>query len=145
LTKPPIHLTISTLECEVITSQSTDLPFLFHLHIQHRMHPNIAQVVKTNFCSNLQNSVFAQTISTPKFLPFNVRFILHDFLEKNSEGRSIANTQEAKFVPNLAFLLIAHGYKPTEITIIPFFKAQMLLIQDLIQKCYTKLQKNTLF
>jgi hypothetical protein len=44
-------------------------------------------------------------------------------------------------VVNLALLLISYGHKPIEAAIIPFCKAQMLLIQDLIQKCSTKFQE----
>jgi hypothetical protein len=49
--------------------------FIFQLHIQHRMHPNIAQKVKANICSNLQNLVLTHSISTPKFL--HLMFVLN--------------------------------------------------------------------
>lgn len=141
LSQEPYRIDVSTLERSCKISGIDNCNFLFRLNTQHRMHPNIASIVKSVFCPKLQNADLTLKIPLPSVIPFNVRFYLHDFRETPGNGRSHDNIQEADFISNLVYKLVANGYEPNEITILPFYKGQMIKIKDKIDEKFQVLKR----
>jgi hypothetical protein len=101
------------------------------LQIQHRMRPEIAQLVKPHIYSTLINHESVQNYGDVKGIDFNLYFIQHEFPEMEEENLiSHSNQHEAKFLTALCEHILKQGYKPSQITILVTYSGQLLLMRS---------------
>ena len=100
---------------------------------QHRMRPEIAQIVRL-FYPDLEDHVDVRRYPSIKGLEKNVFFLDHMESEQAlEESSSKTNRFEAEFLLKLAkYLVDQGGYKPSQITILAAYLGQMMLIQRLL-------------
>ena len=100
------------------------------LEIQHRMRPEIAELVHPLIYPVLENHNSVCGYENIKGVSNNMFFIDHCELEKpNDELRSHSNIHEAKFVTALCRYLIRQEYRPEQITILCAYTGQLFEVQ----------------
>jgi hypothetical protein len=100
------------------------------LEIQHRMRPEIAQLVHPLIYPVLENHSTVCNYDNVKGVCSNLYFVEHCELEKaNDELKSHSNIHEAQFVAALCSYLIQQGYKPNQITILCAYTGQLLEVR----------------
>ena len=105
------------------------------LEIQHRMRPEIAQLVHPQIYPVLENHSSVCTYDSIKGICTNMYFIDHCQLEKaNDELKSHSNVHEAEFMSRLCRYLIQQGYRPSQITILCAYTGQLLEVQRYMPK-----------
>ncbi|KAF4525722.1 hypothetical protein B566_EDAN011899 [Ephemera danica] len=93
---------------------------------QHRMAPQIAQLVTPSIYTTLTNAPNVITYSEIFGLEKRLFFIDHTIPEKTMEDtNSRKNEHEASFLLSLCEYLIMQGYHPSQITILSTYKGQM--------------------
>ena len=101
------------------------------LQIQHRMRPEIAQLVKPHIYSTLINHESVQNYDNVKGIDSNLYFIQHEFPEMEDENLiSHSNQHEAQFLTALCRHILKQGYKPSQITILVTYSGQLLLMRS---------------
>ena len=105
------------------------------LEIQHRMRPEIAELVHPLIYPVLENHVSVCGYENVKGVSSNMFFIDHCELEKpNDELRSHSNIHEAKFLASLCRYLIRQGYRPEQITVLCAYTGQLFEVQKHMPK-----------
>uniref|UniRef100_A0A2C9M9Z9 Uncharacterized protein n=1 Tax=Biomphalaria glabrata TaxID=6526 RepID=A0A2C9M9Z9_BIOGL len=99
------------------------------LKIQHRMRPEISQMVKLIY-PELEDHPSVCQFEHIRGVSKDVFFINHNYHEVgNSDNFSKSNDHEAKYVVALCEYLTKHDYSPSQITIITTYKGQVTLIR----------------
>lgn len=105
------------------------------LHTQHRMRPEIAQLVCPHIYQTLINHDSVLHYDKVRGVSSNLFFIQHTFQEKENENLSShSNPHEADFLVALCKYLLQQGYKPSQITILVTYTGQLLSIRKLMPK-----------
>ena len=111
------------------------LPFAT-LEVQHRMRPEIAQLICPHIYPSIINAPNVQQYADIRGIKHNVFFIDHNAVEDDIsvELMSPSNEFEAKFVIRLCCHFIMQGYSPDQITILTMYSGQILKIKKMMQK-----------
>jgi len=128
------HLDVSLFERLV----SNKLP-CNRLAIQHRMRPEIAELIVPHIYKDLQNADSVCEFENIYGILGNVFFIDHSFEEDYAvEGQSYSNKHEAKFMSALCLHLLNVGYESKQITVLTTYAGQMRLLQKHMPKSHYK-------
>ena len=104
------------------------------LEHQHRMRPEISKIIRL-FYPTLKDDESVLNRPDIKGIASNVYFITHTSPEANDEDNtSHSNEHEAHFLVALCRYLLMQEYKPSQITILTTYSAQMFLIGRLMPK-----------
>ncbi len=123
------HLDISLFERMVKSGIQCD-----RLGIQHRMRPDIAELIVPHIYEELQNHESVLKYDDIRGVSSNMHFIKHGHLELHSEGRSHANLHEVDFLVELTKYFIQQEYRETQITILTMYLGQMFAIKTSLMK-----------
>ncbi|XP_019395339.1 PREDICTED: NFX1-type zinc finger-containing protein 1, partial [Crocodylus porosus] len=108
------------------------LPFV-RLNYQHRMRPEIAQLLTPHIYQELENHPSVLTYENIKGVVSNLFFVEHDFPEEEiQEGKSHQNPHEAKFVVELCKYFLCQDYLPSQITILTTYTGQLFCLRRLM-------------
>ncbi|NXV10160.1 ZNFX1 protein, partial [Cettia cetti] len=109
-----------------------DFPFVC-LKYQHRMRPEIAQLISPHIYQKLENDPSVLKYENIKGVSTNVFFVEHEVPEQEiQEGKSHQNLHEARFVVELCKYLLCQGYEPSKITILTTYTGQLLCLHRLM-------------
>ncbi|NXX41716.1 ZNFX1 protein, partial [Tricholaema leucomelas] len=109
-----------------------DFPFVC-LKYQHRMRPEIAQLLCPHIYPALENHSSVLLYDNIRGVSSNLFFVEHNFPEQElQEGKSHQNPHEAHFVVELCKYLLYQGYQPSQITILTTYTGQLFCLQKLM-------------
>ncbi|NXP22050.1 ZNFX1 protein, partial [Scytalopus superciliaris] len=109
-----------------------DFPFVC-LKYQHRMRPEIAQLISPHIYQELQNHPSVLNYENIKGISSNLFFVEHDFPEQEiQEGKSHQNPHEAQFVVQLCKYFLCQDYQPSQITILTTYTRQLFCLRKLM-------------
>ncbi|NXS77528.1 ZNFX1 protein, partial [Erpornis zantholeuca] len=109
-----------------------DFPFVC-LKYQHRMRPEIAQLISPHIYEKLENHPSVLEYENIKGVSTNVFFVEHEVPEQEiQEGKSHQNPHEAHFVVELCRYFLCQGYKPSQITILTTYTGQLFCLRRLM-------------
>ncbi|NWZ37406.1 ZNFX1 protein, partial [Brachypodius atriceps] len=109
-----------------------DFPFVC-LKYQHRMRPEIAQLISPHIYQKLENHPSVLKYENIKGVSTNVFFVEHEVPEQEiQEGRSHQNPHEAHFVVELCKYFLCQGYEPSQITILTTYTGQLFCLRRLM-------------
>ncbi len=100
------------------------------LNIQHRMRPEIAELVHPLIYDTLYNHEDVLKYSVINGVSKNMFFINHNHDEHPTSDRSHANEFESKYLMALCMYLLKQRYKPSQITILVTYTGQLLLVKN---------------
>ena len=105
------------------------------LSVQHRMRPEISQMVSNLFYQgSLLDHEITQSRPSVKGMKHNVYFVNHNEYENSNPDlvnlKSYSNEHEAAFLASLCNYLIQQGYKSEQITIITPYVGQLLELRS---------------
>ena len=104
------------------------------LEIQHRMRPEIADIVKCHIYEDrLKNHDSVIDYPRVKGVASNLFFINHNHPEKDSE-LSHSNEYEVSFLVNFCSYLLKQDYSPSQITILVAYTGQLLLMKRMMPR-----------
>ncbi|NWU70241.1 ZNFX1 protein, partial [Pterocles burchelli] len=107
-------------------------PFV-RLKYQHRMRPEIAQLLSPHVYQELENHPSVLKYENIKGVLSNLFFVEHDFPEEEiHEGKSHQNPHEAQFVVELCKYFLCQDYRPSQITILTTYTGQLLCLRKLM-------------
>ncbi|XP_065333829.1 NFX1-type zinc finger-containing protein 1-like isoform X2 [Cloeon dipterum] len=114
------------------------------LQVQHRMAPEISQLIVPLIYRNLQNHQSVYNKPLLQSLIKRVSFVSHNSMEgEMKKNPSKRNKCEAKFLIALSkHLLSQRGYTPDEFTILTTYKGQLALIKELIKNDTSEFAEN---
>ncbi|EAY18031.1 hypothetical protein TVAG_113750 [Trichomonas vaginalis G3] len=117
---------------------------LFKLTVQRRMHPEISQIIRENFCPDIIDAPNTNNNEICPGLQNRVNFILSkEFVETGlATSRSKINDNEANYVVALVFFFLCRGITPDKIVVITLYKGQAKLIKQKLKKEY-ETKRNT--
>ena len=105
------------------------------LNIQHRMRPEIAQLVHPHIYETLINHESVLRYDDVKGVSRNMFFINHEYPEEtDSNLMSHTNQHEASFIVALCKYLLQQGYEKSQITILTPYTGQLLKLKNLMPK-----------
>ena len=105
------------------------------LEFQHRMRPEIAQLVKPHIYSTLFNHSSVEEYPDVRGVSTNLFFINHHFEEKEDENLvSHSNPHEAAYLVSLCKYFLQQCYEPHQITVLVTYSGQLLAIRKLMPK-----------
>uniref|UniRef100_A0A8D8YH08 NFX1-type zinc finger-containing protein 1 n=1 Tax=Cacopsylla melanoneura TaxID=428564 RepID=A0A8D8YH08_9HEMI len=100
------------------------------LGVQHRMRPEICDLITPVIYPNLQNHNSVYEYDHVKGVAKNMFFITHEVPEEFDDiGQSYKNPHEADFVLRLARYLLFQGYSPDKITILTTYSGQLIYLR----------------
>uniref|UniRef100_A0A8C9NK28 Zinc finger NFX1-type containing 1 n=1 Tax=Serinus canaria TaxID=9135 RepID=A0A8C9NK28_SERCA len=109
-----------------------DFPFVC-LKYQHRMRPEIAQLISPHIYEKLENHPSVLEYENIKGVSTNVFFVEHEVPEQEiQEGKSHQNPHEARFVVELCKYFLCQGYEPSQITILTTYTGQLFCLRNLM-------------
>ncbi|XP_029467093.1 NFX1-type zinc finger-containing protein 1 [Rhinatrema bivittatum] len=109
-----------------------NMPFV-RLNYQHRMRPEIAQLLTPHIYEELANHPSVLNYEVIKGVSSNLFFVEHEFLEQNvQDGKSHQNQHEAQFVVELCKYFLCQGYKSSQITILTTYTGQLFNLRKLM-------------
>jgi len=124
------HLNISLFERMVLNELHCD-----RLSIQHRMRPEIAELIVPHIYTSLTNANSVLLYENVWGILGNIFFLNHSFNEEKADDRqSHSNIHEAKFLSALCKYFLDVGYKPSQITILTTYSGQMFLFSKYMPK-----------
>ena len=108
---------------------------LVTLNCQHRMRPEISEVMKIIY-PVLTDHELVKKYESVRGVTKNTFFISHDHLEdaKDLDSTTSSNIHEAKIAVQLTLYLLKQGYTQSEITLLTFYNGQKFLLKDLLDK-----------
>ncbi|XP_030388737.1 NFX1-type zinc finger-containing protein 1 [Gopherus evgoodei] len=107
-------------------------PFV-RLNYQHRMRPEIAQLLTPHIYRELENHPSVLKYENIKGILSNLFFVEHDFPEQETqEGKSHQNPHEAQFVVELCKYFLCQDYLPSQITILTTYTGQLFCLRKLM-------------
>lgn len=98
------------------------------LRVQHRMHPQIADLIRPIIYANLQDAATVHALPPVRGMPGRVMFVDHRFPERCA-GTSRTNPAEAHLVQRLCAYLLQQGYAVDDITVLCTYRAQLAVLQ----------------
>ncbi|CAI8041382.1 NFX1-type zinc finger-containing protein 1 [Geodia barretti] len=105
------------------------------LEIQHRMRPEIAQLVCPHVYEKLLNHESVQKYPDIRGISKNMFFVHHSEPESEHPGLlSYQNDFEANYIVGLCAHLLRLGYSPSQITILTPYVGQLLLLRNKMPK-----------
>ncbi len=105
------------------------------LQIQHRMRPQIAQLVCPHIYSTLFNHSSVLEYGDVKGVFKNLFFIQHEFPEKEDANLiSHANPHEADYISAFCKYLLQQDYRPSQITVLVTYSGQLLKVRKQMPK-----------
>ncbi|NXC85444.1 ZNFX1 protein, partial [Cercotrichas coryphoeus] len=109
-----------------------DFPFVC-LKYQHRMRPEIAQLISPHIYEKLENHPSVLEYENMKGVSTNVFFVEHEVPEQEiQEGKSHQNPHEAHFVVELCRYFLCQGYEPSQITVLTTYTGQLFCLRRLM-------------
>ncbi|XP_064247770.1 NFX1-type zinc finger-containing protein 1 [Passer domesticus] len=109
-----------------------DFPFVC-LKYQHRMRPEIAQLISPHIYQKLENHPSVLEYENIKGVSTNIFFVEHEVPEQEiQEGKSHQNPHEARFVVELCKYFLCQGYEPSQITILTTYTGQLFCLRKLM-------------
>ncbi|XP_071482959.1 NFX1-type zinc finger-containing protein 1-like [Diadema antillarum] len=124
------HLDISLFERLI----NNGFPFT-QLQLQHRMHPQIADILRKHFYDVLDDHDTVKEFENIKGVSKSMFFIDHRQPEGSfDDNQSHFNLHEAEFLVALCQYLIQQGYKTHEITILTPYTGQLLQFKKLMDR-----------
>ncbi|NWJ03246.1 ZNFX1 protein, partial [Crypturellus undulatus] len=109
-----------------------NFPFV-RLRYQHRMRPEIAQLLSPHIYQDLENHPSVMKYENIKGVLSNLFFVEHDFPEQEiQEGKSHQNPHEAQFVVELCKYFLCQDYLPSQITILTTYTGQLFCLRRLM-------------
>ncbi|XP_041334664.1 NFX1-type zinc finger-containing protein 1 isoform X2 [Pyrgilauda ruficollis] len=109
-----------------------DFPFVC-LKYQHRMRPEIAQLISPHIYQKLENHPSVLEYENIKGVSTNIFFVEHEVPEQEiQEGKSHQNPHEARFVVELCKYFLCQGYEPSQITILTAYTGQLFCLRKLM-------------
>ncbi|NWS74149.1 ZNFX1 protein, partial [Crotophaga sulcirostris] len=109
-----------------------NFPFVC-LKYQHRMRPEIAQLLTPHIYQELENHPSVLKYKNIKGISSNLFFVEHDFPELEiQEGKSHQNPHEAQFVVELCKYFLCQEYLPSQITILTTYTGQLFCLRKLM-------------
>ncbi|NXA43061.1 ZNFX1 protein, partial [Eudromia elegans] len=109
-----------------------NFPFV-RLRYQHRMRPEIAQLLSPHIYQELENHPSVLKYENIKGVLSNLFFVEHEFPEQEiQEGKSHQNPHEAKFVVELCKYFLCQDYLPSQITILTTYTGQLFCLRKLM-------------
>ncbi|XP_040289644.1 NFX1-type zinc finger-containing protein 1-like isoform X1 [Bufo bufo] len=110
------------------------IPYV-RLDYQHRMRPEIAQLLTPHIYDKLENDASVLKYENIKGVCHNLFFVDHNHLEEHiKEGKSHQNVHEATFVKSLCLYFIHQGYSPSQITILTTYSGQLHCLKKIMPK-----------
>ena len=103
------------------------------LQIQHRMRPQIADLVRNHIYDVLHDHESVTKYPKVKGISSNLFLIQHSEPEKGSE-LSHSNEFEAAYLAALCKFLLQQGYEPTQITLLVTYTGQLMLMRNYMPK-----------
>ncbi len=105
------------------------------LAIQHRMRPEIANLITPAIYKELHNHESVFNYGHVQGIGKNVFFVTHTEpeLAGADDRRSHSNPHEANYLGALCDYLLKQGYKPDEITILTLYRGQLLEIKNILR------------
>ncbi|KAK3584660.1 hypothetical protein CHS0354_001239 [Potamilus streckersoni] len=104
------------------------------LHLQHRMRPDIADLVRHIYPS-LEDHDSVRNTELIKGVSSFMYFIDHSFPEQHDEDqKSHLNTYEAEYIVALCRYLLQQGYEPSQITVLTLYSGQLFCLRKLMPK-----------
>ncbi|XP_078086557.1 NFX1-type zinc finger-containing protein 1-like [Mustelus asterias] len=101
---------------------------------QHRMRPEISQLLSSTFYSSLKDHRSVSLYEDIKGLAKNIFFVEHQVDEdRNTEAQGHSNAHEAHFLVGLCQHLLRQGYSTDQITILTPYVAQMWQIRFMVR------------
>nr|CAD7432792.1 unnamed protein product [Timema monikensis] len=101
------------------------------LQVQHRMRPEIAQLIVPAIYPVLHNHESVQKYNRILGLVKSVYFIAHNHLEEEvMDTQSRRNRHEGKYLIALARYLVLQGYSPEQITILTTYSGQLFYLKS---------------
>ncbi|NXU63101.1 ZNFX1 protein, partial [Horornis vulcanius] len=109
-----------------------DFPFVC-LKYQHRMRPEIAQLISPHIYQKLENHPSVLKYENINGVSTNIFFVDHEVPEQEiQEGKSHQNLHEAHFVVELCKYFLCQGYEPSKITILTTYTGQLFCLRKLM-------------
>lgn len=115
------------------------------LDLQHRMRPEIAELIVPAIYPHLENANVVQNYPDIRGVEKSLFFITHSEPEHKDSiynEASKENIHEVQYLLKLARYLILNGYEPGDITILAAYTAQMFLFCKLKKEHYNNLLEN---
>ena len=103
------------------------------LQNQHRMRPEIAELVRPHIYETLYNHETVQNYPHIKGIGSDIFFISHTKPELRSD-LSHSNCYESQYLVALCRYLLQHDYEPSQITILVTYSGQLLLMKNSMPK-----------
>lgn len=105
------------------------------LEYQHRMRPEIAELVKPHIYTTLSNHSSVEDYPNVRGVSTNLFFINHTSEEKEDEHLvSHSNPHEAAYLVSLCRYLLQQRYTPQQITILVTYAGQLLAMRKLMPR-----------
>ena len=106
------------------------------LECQHRMRPEIAELIKPHIYSELSNHSSVENYPVVRGVSTNLFFINHKFPEEEDENlTNHSNDHEAKYLVGLCqYILQQEQYSPENITILVTYAGQQRRVRKLISE-----------
>ena len=105
------------------------------LNIQHRMRPEIANLVRPHIYTSLVDHESVLQYGDVRGVKNNLFFIQHEHNETHDENLlSHSNPHEAAFLTALCKYFLQQGYKPEQITILVTYTGQLLHFRSLMPR-----------
>ena len=104
------------------------------LQNQHRMRPEIAELVRPHIYETLHNHESVQNYPSVKGISSDIFLICHNEPEQPSNDLSHSNRHEARYLIALCRYLLQHDYQPSQITILVTYTGQLLLMKNEMPK-----------
>lgn len=100
------------------------------LGVQHRMRPEISDLITPVIYPNLQNHTDVYNYPNVRGVTKNLFFVTHEEPESSDDNiQSYQNPHEGDFVLRLARYLLFQGYTPDHITILTTYSGQMIYLK----------------
>ena len=103
------------------------------LQIQHRMRPEIADLVRGHIYDVLHDHKSVESYPKVRGVASNLFLIQHDQPEKGND-LSHSNEYEAEYLAALCNFLLQQGYSPSQITVLVTYSGQLLLMKKFMPK-----------
>lgn len=113
----------------------------FRLSIQHRMRPDVADLIVPHIYTDLKNHEVVTKFEDIKGVSKNVFFINHSYNEdQEADSKSKVNEHEAKFIIKLCKYLILQGYDSSKITVLTTYSGQLFVMKKLVDDVIRKVR-----
>uniref|UniRef100_T1IT11 non-specific serine/threonine protein kinase n=1 Tax=Strigamia maritima TaxID=126957 RepID=T1IT11_STRMM len=105
------------------------------LQVQHRMRPEISQLIVPYIYQNLTNHPNVEQYHQIKGIESNMFFLNHNVMEDNTQDDEChINTFEAEYMVALCYYLLQQNYQPNQITILTAYNGQFNALRSLMSR-----------